>query len=96
MAHYVRAFYKKVEEWRKGESDNLVIASLYVQDVGQDQLDSGSAQLVARYIGTIDGATLDDETVRWTVNPAINKLNPQVPTRKITADMLNKARQRLR
>jgi|TARA_R100000482_G_scaffold57182_1_gene20616 hypothetical protein len=69
-------------------SDNLVIASLYVQDAGQPELDSGSAQLVSRYIGSIEGATVDDVSVQWTVNPAINKLKPQVPTRKITAGML--------
>jgi len=77
-------------------SENLVIASLYVQDVGKDNFDTASAQLVGRYIGSIDGAELDDQTISWTVNPAINKLNPQVPTRKITVDMLNKVRQRLR
>lgn len=77
-------------------SDNLVIASLYVQDAGKDEFDTASAQLVARYIGSIDGAELSDETITWKVNPAINKLDPQVPTRKITVDMLNKVRQRLR
>lgn len=77
-------------------AENLVIASLYVQDIGLDELDSGSAQLIARYIGSIDGASLDEQTVSWKINPAVNKLNPQVPTRKITADMLNRARQRLR
>ena len=69
-------------------ADNLVIASLYVQNAGEDQLDAGSAQLISRYIGSIEGASLDDQTVQWKVNPAINKLKPQVPTRKITAGML--------
>ena len=77
-------------------SENLVIASLYVQDIGKDEFDTASAQLVSRYIGSIDGAELRDTTIKWTVNPAIDKLNPQVPTRKITAGMLNKVRQRLR
>jgi len=77
-------------------SENLVIASLYVQDTGSDSFDTSSAQLVSRYIGSIDGARVNDESIDWTVNPAIDKLNPQVPTRKITADMLNKVRQRLR
>ena len=77
-------------------ADNLVIASLYVQDAGKDEFHTGSAQLVARYIGSIDGAEISDETIGWKVNPAVNKLNPQVPTRKITVDMLNKVRQRLR
>ena len=77
-------------------ADNLVIASLYIQDVGEDAFDSGSAQLISRYIGSIEGATIDDQEISWTVNPAINKLDPQVPTRKITVGMLNKVRQRLR
>jgi len=69
-------------------ADNLVIASLYIQDAGEDALHASSAQLVSRYIGSIEGASVDDEVVRWKVNPAINKLKPQVPTRKITAGML--------
>ena len=77
-------------------ADNLVIASLYIQDVGEEALDPVSAQLISRYIGSIEGATIDDQEVKWTVNPAINKLDPQVPTRKITVGMLNKVRQRLR
>ena len=68
--------------------DNLIIASLYIQDVGFDSFDGASAQLINRFIGSIVGASLTDETVQWTVNPAINKLKSQVPTRKITADML--------
>ena len=77
-------------------AENLVIASLYIQDVGNDAFDAVSAQLISRYIGSIEGASINDQEVSWTVNPAINKLNPQVPTRKITADMLNRVRQRLR
>jgi len=69
-------------------ADNLVIASLYIQDAGEDALHASSAQLISRYIGSIEGASVDDEVVRWKVNPAINKLKPQVPTRKITAGML--------
>ena len=69
-------------------ADNLVIASLYIQDAGEDAFHAASAQLISRYIGSIEGASLSDETVSWTVNPAIDKLKPQVPTRKITADML--------
>ena len=68
--------------------DNLIIASLYIQDVGFDSFDGASAQLINRFIGSIVGASLTDETVQWTVNPSINKLKLQVPTRKITADML--------
>lgn len=69
-------------------ADNLVIASLYIQDAGKDQFDTASAQLVSRYIGSIEAASISDETVSWSINPAINKLRPQVPTRKIAADML--------
>jgi len=74
-------------------SDNLVIASLYVQNAGLDTFDEdASAQLISRYIGSIMEASLDDTSVTWTVNPGIDKLNAQVPTRKITADMLTKKR----
>lgn len=69
-------------------ADNLVIASLYIQDAGEDSFDSASAQLISRYIGSIEGASVSDDQVSWKVNPAINKLKPQVPTRKITAGML--------
>lgn len=71
-------------------ADNLVIASLYVQDVGSDAFDPSSAQLISRYIGTIESASVTETSVSWTVNPAINKLNPQVPSRKITANMVDK------
>lgn len=77
-------------------AETLVIASLYVQDTGSSSFDPSTAQLISRYIGSIDGASLNDTEINWTVNPAIDKLNPQVPTRKITAGMLNKVRQRLR
>lgn len=69
-------------------ADNLVIASLYIQDAGEDAFHAASAQLISRYIGSIEGASVNDDAISWTVNPAINKLKPQVPTRKITADML--------
>ena len=71
-------------------ADNLVIASLYIQSAGQNAFDASSAQLISRYIGSIEGAELSEESVSWTVNPAIDKLKAQVPTRKITADMLQK------
>lgn len=71
-------------------ADNLVIASLYVQNVGSDAFDPSSAQLISRYIGTIEAASVTETTVSWTVNPAISKLNPQVPNRKITANMVDK------
>lgn len=71
-------------------ADNLIIASLYIQDAGKDAFHAASAQQIARYIGSIEGAELSEETVSWTVNPAIDKLKAQVPTRKITANMLTK------
>tara|TARA_B100000073_G_scaffold338635_1_gene336000 strand:- start:362 stop:874 length:513 start_codon:yes stop_codon:yes gene_type:complete len=73
-------------------ADNLLIASLYVQTAGSDAFDPSSAVRVSRYIGSIQEAQITDTQVAWTVNPAINKRNPQVPTRKITANMLNKTR----
>ena len=73
-------------------SDNLVIAYLYIQDAGQDAFDAGSAFLVNRYIGSIMEATIAETSVSWIVNPGINKLNAQVPTRKVTVDMLDKWR----
>ena len=73
-------------------ADNLLIASLYIQTAGSDAFDPSSAVRIARYIGSIQESSLSDTTVSWTVNPAINKRNPQVPTRKITANMLNKTR----
>jgi hypothetical protein len=71
-------------------ADNLVIASLYVQTAGSDAFDPSSAQLISRYIGSIEQASVTETTVSWTVNPAINKLNPQVPNRKITGNMIDK------
>lgn len=73
-------------------ADNLVIASLYVQTAGSDAFDPSSAVRVSRYIGSLQEAEIDDTTVSWTVNPSIDKTAPQVPTRKITANMLNKTR----
>ena len=73
-------------------ADNLVIASLYVQAAGSNSFDASSAQLASRYIGSLMEASISDTSIAWTVNPAINKRNPQVPTRKITANMLNKTR----
>jgi hypothetical protein len=73
-------------------SDNLVIAYLYVQNAGQDAFDPGSAFLASRYIGSIMEATISETSVSWIASPGISKLNAQVPTRKITADMLDKWR----
>lgn len=70
-------------------ADNLVIASLYVQNVGQSSFHAASAQLISRYIGSIEGAELSEDSVSWTVNPALDKLRAQVPSRKISKDMTN-------
>jgi len=71
-------------------SDNLIIASLYIQDAGEDAFHGASAQLISRYIGSIEEASLSDEAVSWTVNPALSKLKSQVPSRKITSGMLSR------
>ncbi len=63
------------------EGDRLVIASLYIQPIGLEQL-SNNANLVCRYIGTINNATIDDTTVNWNVTPAISKQKAQIPTKK--------------
>ena len=73
-------------------ADNLLIASLYVQTAGSAAFDPSSAVRISRYIGSIEESEISDTSVSWTVNPAINKRSPQVPTRKITANMLNKTR----
>ena len=70
--------------------DNLVIASLYVQDVGSSSLDASSAQLISRYFGSIVGASVSDESVTWTINPAINKIKAQVPFRVIATDLIGR------
>tara|TARA_A100001201_G_scaffold101649_1_gene87291 strand:+ start:177 stop:686 length:510 start_codon:yes stop_codon:yes gene_type:complete len=75
-------------------ADNLIIASLYIQNAGSDAFDPSSAQLISRYIGSIEAASVTETTVSWTVNPAINKLNPQVPNRKVTANMVDKNNKR--
>lgn len=71
-------------------ADNLVIASLYIQDAGSSSLDAGSAQLIARYTGSIVGASIGDESAEWTVNPAINKIKAQAPTRVISTDLIGR------
>lgn len=69
--------------------DSLVIASLYLQSIGQNQF-SNSASLVSRYNGTIDNANINDTTVTWSVTPAISKQKAQVPTRRISSDLLGR------
>lgn len=71
-------------------ADNLIIASLYVQDIGSNSLDASSAQLISRYYGAISGASVSDESITWTVNPAINKIKAQVPFRVIDTDLIGR------
>lgn len=68
----------------------LVIASLYLQDAGKDELDAASATLISRYIGGIDGAAVDDTSVSWSVSPVIDKSKPQIPTRKVASDLVGR------
>lgn len=69
--------------------DRLVIVSLYLQPIGQDAL-SNSASLIARFTGTIENASVSDTTVTWTVSPAISKQKAQVPSRRISSDLLGR------
>ena len=69
-------------------ADNLIIASLYVQDVGSDSLDTSSAQLISRYYGQFSAAAVTDESISWTINPSINKMKAQVPFRVIDTDLI--------
>ena len=68
-------------------SENYVIASLYLQTAGFDSFNSGSAQLIARYSGSIEGVSANDISVDWTINPAISKIDAQVPSKKISSGM---------
>ena len=74
-------------------ADNLVIASLYIQNEGEPSFDAASAQLISRYIGSIAAADISDESISWTVNPAIDTLKAQVPTKKIAPGMLMRSYQ---
>lgn len=71
-------------------ANRLVIASLYLQDAGEDALDPASATLISRYIGGIDGATVSDTSVTWSVTPVIDKTKPQIPTRKVASDLIGR------
>ena len=71
-------------------ADNLIIASLYVQDIGSNSFDASSAQLISRFYGAISGASVSDESITWTVNPAINKIKAQVPFRVIDTDLIGR------
>ena len=69
--------------------DRLVITSLYTQSIGQETF-SNSANLICRYIGTIDSANINETTVTWSVTPAISKLKAQVPSKRISSDLLGR------
>jgi hypothetical protein len=69
---------------------SLVIATLIVQDPGEDSFDASSAQIISRYIGSIESAALSDTAITWSVNPAIDKQKGQVPTRKIASDLIGR------
>jgi hypothetical protein len=69
---------------------SLIIATLIVQDAGEDSFDASSAQIINRYIGGIESASLNDTAVTWAVNPAIDKQRGQVPSRKITSDLMGR------
>jgi len=71
-------------------ASRLVIASLYLQDAGEDELHAASATLVSRYIGGIDGAAVDDISVSWAITPIIDKTKPQIPTRKVASDLIGR------
>lgn len=69
--------------------DRLVITSLYIQSIGQESLNN-SATLICRYIGTIDSADIDETTVTWSVTPAISKLKAQVPSKRVSSDLMGR------
>ena len=71
-------------------SDSLIIASLLVQDVGFDSIDPASAEIISRYIGSIEVAGMNDTAVSWTINPAIDKQKSQVPSRKIASNLIGR------
>lgn len=70
--------------------DRLVIVSLYIQNIGQESVHAGSAQLISRYVGTIEAASMSDETAEWTISPAISKQKAQVPSRRISSDLMGR------
>ena len=69
--------------------DRLVITSLYTQSIGQESL-SNSATLICRYIGTINSANISETTVTWNVTPAISKLKAQIPSKRISSDLMGR------
>lgn len=72
--------------------DNFVYAWLFMQPAGQPALDPITSFSIALYVGSIVEASITDVAVRWTVSTGLSPLDPQIPTRKVTADMLLKNR----
>jgi hypothetical protein len=70
------------------------IVDLTEQAVGggslEDSFDGSSAQIISRYIGSVESAGLSDTAVTWSVNPAIDKQKGQVPSRKIASDLIGR------
>jgi hypothetical protein len=69
--------------------DRLVICSLYIQNVGQDAIHS-SATLISRYIGTINSVSMTDESINWSVGSSITKEKAQIPTRRVSSDLIGR------
>ena len=42
------------------------------------------------FTGTIDNANVNDTTVTWTVSPAISKQKAQVPSRRVSSDLMGR------
>lgn len=72
--------------------DNLIWAWLFSQPAGLGAVDPLSLSFINLYIGSIVEASVTDVAVRWTISTGLSPLDPQIPTRKITADMLLKNR----
>ena len=70
--------------------ESLVIATLIVQDAGGDSLSTSNAQIIHRYIGGIESASMNDTAVTWVVNPAVDNQRGQAPSRKITSDLMGR------
>ena len=72
------------------DADTLVIASLIIQPTGQNAIDPINAEIISRYIGSIEAVSMTDESVSWTVNPAIDKIKSQMPSKKISSDLIGR------
>lgn len=83
------AYVVDITEQAQGGT-SLIIASLVIQDVGQDAIDPASAEIISRYIGSIESASINDVAVDWTINPAIDKQKGQVPSRKIASNLIGR------